>query len=314
MFAILFSLGLINSEGRRDFYGVLGLKHDCTERDIDRSFQRLSRKYHPDKNKGNAKAAEKFTDINDAYGTLKDPQKRRIYDLYGEPGVHLYESPKNDIGDVFAMTRSDDPNSAASLVRRRGKTYRIVFPVDLIDFYNSNHYDILVTRRTMCRCPESGYFCPKCRAKPTLRENVTLSLFVEKGSEEGTVYLFKNAGDTSEANAPSDIEIQVVSRPHPVFKRVGSDLHVETSVTLKEALTGFKRTFKNIDGTEVTIDTDQPIGSDRIVRVPGKGLPLYLYPGEYGDIVLHCNIKYPKELAPETREKIADILGKRPSK
>ena len=303
-----FSLSVITSEGRRDFYQILGLKHDCTEREIDRSFQRLSRQYHPDKNKGDEKAAEKFTDINDAYGTLKDTQKRRIYDLFGESGVHLYESPKNEMSDIYGMTRSDDPTSAAALVRKKGKTYRITFPVDLIDFYTSNHYDLLITRRNMCRCQNMGFFCPKCRGKPTLRENVTLSLFVEKGSEEGAVTLFKNAGDTSEANAPSDIEVVVVSRPHPVFKRVGSDLHVEIDITLREALIGFTRVIKGVDGKDIEIKTDSPLPSDRIVRITGKGLPLYLYPGEYGDIVVHAHVKWPVSLDEATRAKLADVL------
>jgi DnaJ-class molecular chaperone len=140
MFWILFALSLITSEGNRDFYGILGLKHDCSEREIDVSFQRLSRKWHPDKNKGNEEAAEKFTDINDAYGTLKDSQKRRIYDLYGEPGVHLYESPKNEMNGIFSIAHSDDPNNAATKVRKKGKTVRIQFPVSLNDFAISNHY------------------------------------------------------------------------------------------------------------------------------------------------------------------------------
>ena len=305
---LVFPLALITSEGRRDFYQVLGLKHDCTEREIDRSFQRLSRQYHPDKNKGDEKAAEKFTDINDAYGTLKDTQKRRIYDLFGESGVHLYESPKNEMSDLYGMTRSDDPTSAAALVRKKGQTYRIVFPVDLLDFYTSNHYDLLITRRNMCRCPNAGFFCPKCRGKATMRENATLSLFVEKGSDEGAVTVFKNAGDTSEANAPSDIEVVVVSRPHPVFKRVGSDLHVNVDVTLREALVGFERTIKGVDGKDVLVKTEAPLGNDRSVRIPGKGLPLYLYPGEFGDIVVHANVKWPVTLDDATREKVADIL------
>jgi DnaJ family protein B protein 11 len=308
MFWTIFSLSLITSEGDRDFYGILGLKHDCSEREIDVSFQRLSRKWHPDKNKGNEEAAEKFTDINDAYGTLKDPQKRRIYDLYGEPGVHLYESPKNEMNGIFSIAHSDDPNSAAAKVRKKGKTVRIQFPVSLNDFANSNHYELLITRRTMCRCEQAGYFCPKCRGKPTLRENLSLSLVVEKGSDEGSIILFKNAGDTSEANAPGDLEIELVSRPHPVFTRVGSDLHMNLLVTLKEALIGFKRTVKNIDDTDLVIETTNPIGSNRTIKLVGKGLPVYLYPGDYGDIVVHANIRWPKAMTDEQRRNLADIL------
>jgi DnaJ-class molecular chaperone len=160
----------------------------------------------------------------------------------------------------------------------------------------------------MCRCPQSGYFCPKCRGKPTVRENVSLSLVVEKGNDEGSVVVFKNAGDTSEANAPGDLEVELISRPHPVFTRVGSDLHMNVSITLKEALVGFRRTVKNIDDTDLVVETTDPIGSDRTLRIRGKGLPVYLYPGDYGDIVVHATIRWPKAMTDQQRGNLADVL------
>jgi DnaJ family protein B protein 11 len=304
----IFSLSLITATGRRDFYQILGLHHDCTEREIDRVFQQLSRKWHPDKNKGNAEAAAKFTDINDAYASLKDPLKRRVYDLYGEAGVHVFESPKSELSSPFTMVRSDDPNDAAAKIRTKGKTYRMQFPVDLIDFTNSAHYQLFVTRRVMCRCPHMGWLCPKCRNRPTIRDNVTLSLVIEKGSDDGTVHVFKNAGDTSEANSPGDIEIEVLAKPHPFLVRKGSELHVNISITLREALLGFTRTVKNVDGSDVEIETHGPIDSSQTVRMPGKGMPLYLYPGEFGDMVVHANVRWPNQLAQDKRHKIADIL------
>ena len=307
MLYALFSLFLIRGDGNRDFYSVLGLQHDCSERDIDRSFQKLSRKYHPDKNKGDEKAAEKFTNINDAYASLKDPQKRRIYDLYGEPGLHLYEAPKNDLNELFGF-RSDSQDNTAAIVRKKGKTYRMVFPVDLVDFYTSNHYELLVTRRAMCRCPTAGFFCPKCRGRPTYRENATLSLYVEKGSDEGNVILFKNAGDTTEVNAPSDIEVEIISRPHPLFKRDGADLHININLTLKEALLGFKRTIKFLDGSDLVIESTEPLGFGKVLTIPQKGLPKYLYPGEFGDLIVHTLIKWPKSLTDSQREKLASAI------
>jgi DnaJ-class molecular chaperone len=308
LFSILFGLGLIQSEGTRDFYEILGLQHDCIDREIEVAFQKLSRKYHPDKNKGNANAAERFTDINDAYATLKDAQKRRVFDLYGEPGVHIYESPRNEIGDLFGLTTSEDPSNTLGLVRKKGRTFRIVFPVDLIDFFRSNRYRASVARRTMCRCPKAGYFCPRCRGRPTIRENATLEFYVEKGSDDGSIILFKNAGDSSEANAAGDIEIEVVSRPHPIFQRRGSDLHVSLDVTLREALLGFTKKIPSLDGSELSVVSVGPI--DKELRVKGKGLPLYLSPGDFGDIVVHPVIKWPKGLSAEAKNAVAGILAK----
>lgn len=304
----LFSLAFIRGDGNRDFYNILGLMHDCTDREIDRAIQKLSRKYHPDKNKGNQKAAEIFANINDAYAALRDPQKRRIYDLYGEAGLHLYESPKNDMNEILGLTRSESTDNSAAIVRKKGKTFRIQFPVDLVDFYTSAHYQLLLTRRNMCRCPQAGFFCPKCHGRPTIRENVTLSLFVEKGSDEGNIVLFKNAGDTTEKNAPSDIEVEIVSRPDPVFRREGADLHVNIELNLKEALLGFKRNFTFIDGSDLVVESTTPLGCGKVLTIKNKGLPKYLYPDEFGDLIVHTTFKWPKSLTPEQREKLANAL------
>lgn len=309
MLSLLFSIQLINSGGNRDFYSILSLRHDATEREIDRSFQKLSRKYHPDKNKGDSSAADKFTDINDAYGILKDSLKRRVYDLYGEAGVSVYESSSNEMNELLGLT-SGGNDQTTEIVKRRGKTYRITFPVDLVDFYNSNHFDLFIERTVMCRCPTKGYFCAKCRGHPTMVENTTLSLFIEKGSEDGNVVVFKNAGDTTEMNGPGDIEVKVVSKPHPLFTRKGADLHMNIGLTLKEALIGFKKTFKNLDGSEFVVESNEPLGCGKTLTLKGKGLPVYLYPGEFGDIVVHTSLRWPKVLSESKREKISNILSK----
>jgi DnaJ-class molecular chaperone len=98
----------------------------------------------------------------------------------------------------------------------------------------------------MCRCPFAGFHCPKCRNRATIRENATLSLIIEKGSDDGTVHVFKNAGDAGEANSPSSIEVEGITRPHPYFARRGSELHVNIYITPKEALIGFRRTIKHL--------------------------------------------------------------------
>jgi len=309
--SVFFSLCLITSDGRRDFYDILGLKHDCVDREIEKTFQRLSRKYHPDKNKGNSQAAEKFTDINDAYAILRDPLKRRVYDLYGEQGVHLLEAPRTEYDPTLGLgrQRSESDNDLASVVRRVGPTLRLDFPVELIDFHEGRVFPVDLTRRTMCRCPTAGFFCDKCRGRPTIRENVTLQLVVERGSDEGSVVLFKNAGDVSEENAPGDIEFIVTSKKHPLFRREGSDLHMDVEVTLKEALLGFIREFKHFDGTTLIVESKQLLGCGKTLRVKNKGLPKYLFPGEYGDVVVHTRLLWPKSLSDQNKKRLVEALS-----
>jgi DnaJ family protein B protein 11 len=268
---------------------------------------RLSRRYHPDKNKGDPEAADKYANINDAYGVLRDANKRRVYDLWGEAGIRVYEAPKHDLDRPAGAPQPTEDDISAQ-VRVKGRPIRLTFPVDLIDFHRGGSYALDVTRRTMCRCPESGFFCEKCRGRPTIQENVTLKLVVEKGSDEGTVVLFENAGDVSELNAPGDIEVVLVSRKHPIFRRNGSDLHMNVTISLREALLGFIREVKHIDGSRLVVDSKAMIGCQQTIVIPGRGLAKYLFPGEFGDVVVHPTLLWPKALDPEKRARLVKAL------
>ncbi|KLV04494.1 molecular chaperone DnaJ [Photobacterium aquae] len=68
---------------KRDFYEVLGVSRDASERDIKKAYKRLAMKFHPDRNQGDAEAAEKFKEVKHAYEILTDPQKKAAYDQYG---------------------------------------------------------------------------------------------------------------------------------------------------------------------------------------------------------------------------------------
>ncbi|KAL0336292.1 UNVERIFIED_CONTAM: DnaJsubfamily B member 6 [Sesamum radiatum] len=71
-----------------DYYNILKVSRNATEEDLKKSYKRLAMKWHPDKNAVNTKEAEaKFKQISEAYDVLSDPQKRQIYDLYGEEGL-----------------------------------------------------------------------------------------------------------------------------------------------------------------------------------------------------------------------------------
>ena len=72
------------SSPKRDYYEVLGVSKDATEKDIKKAYRKLAFKYHPDKNPDNKKEAEeKFKEVNEAYSVLSDPDKRRQYDMGG---------------------------------------------------------------------------------------------------------------------------------------------------------------------------------------------------------------------------------------
>lgn len=72
---------------KRDFYEVLGVKKDATDEEIKKAYRQLAKKYHPDANPNNKQESEaKFKEVNEAYETLSDKQKRQMYDRFGANG------------------------------------------------------------------------------------------------------------------------------------------------------------------------------------------------------------------------------------
>ena len=68
----------------KDFYKTLGIEKNATSEDIKKAYRKLALQYHPDKNKGDKIAEEKFKAVNEANSVLIDPEKRKLYDQYGE--------------------------------------------------------------------------------------------------------------------------------------------------------------------------------------------------------------------------------------
>lgn len=93
----------------KDYYKVLGVDRNADQETIKRAFRKLARQYHPDANKGDKKAEEKFKEINEAYEVLGDPEKRKLYDQMG----NSYRAYQQAGGDP----RNYDwrPNGLASL-------------------------------------------------------------------------------------------------------------------------------------------------------------------------------------------------------
>ena len=92
-----------------DLYEVLGLERTCSDDDIKKAYRRLARQYHPDANPDDPRAAERFKEVQGAYETLRDPERRRRYDVFGIDGDRAGAGPDfgsasfglNDLFDAF---------------------------------------------------------------------------------------------------------------------------------------------------------------------------------------------------------------------
>lgn len=168
-----------------ELYKILELSPDAGEADIKKAYRRLAVKYHPDKNQGDAAAAEKFKEISAAYDVLSDPEKKKIYDTYGEEGLKSHMAGGDfsaaDVfsrffgGDIFGGGRQKGrgPRKAEDTVYKLGVTLK--------DLYNGRTKKLKIGRNIICsECEGKGatkdgsvQTCKGCKGtgtKVTLRQ------------------------------------------------------------------------------------------------------------------------------------------------
>lgn len=86
----------------KDFYEILGIPRSASQGDIKKAYRKGALKYHPDKNQGDASAEEKFKEISGAFEILSDPEKKKLYDQYGEAGINPQAAPDDDGNGGFS--------------------------------------------------------------------------------------------------------------------------------------------------------------------------------------------------------------------
>ena len=134
-----------------DPYETLGVDDEATDRQIKRAYRKLSMKYHPDKNKGNAEAVEKFQTITKAYEILSDGDKKALYDAGGMELVEegSREQPQDPFAAFFGGGRRQQGGKRRS--SKKGKDFQMTMDVSLEDMYNGGERSAQITRRVICR-------------------------------------------------------------------------------------------------------------------------------------------------------------------
>ena len=181
---------------KRDYYEVLGVNKNATEEELKKAYRKLAKKYHPDANPDNKKEAEaKFKEVNEAYETLSDPQKRRMYDQFGpdgpqgfggaggqgpfgQGGYYSYSSSGfngfddfGDLGDIFSSFFGGGFGGRSSSKRqngpRKGADLNTTIDITFEQSFSGVEKEIVITRNEECNtCHGSG---PRRRGETDLR-------------------------------------------------------------------------------------------------------------------------------------------------
>jgi molecular chaperone DnaJ len=168
---------------KSDYYRVLGVSRDANVDDIKKKYRQIALKYHPDRNPGDKNAEEKFKEAAEAYEVLHDPEKRRLYDLYGHEGLSstgftgfhdfsdIFRSFSDIFGDVFGFGGFGGGFGGAGGPRpQQGSDLRYDLTLDFLDAALGTEVTVEVPRVVNCHtCGGSGAKpgtqrvpCPQC--------------------------------------------------------------------------------------------------------------------------------------------------------
>ncbi|XP_061905847.1 dnaJ homolog subfamily B member 1a [Entelurus aequoreus] len=139
-------------------------------------------------------------------------------------------------------------------------------------------------------------------------EDKILSVDIKRGWKEGTKITFPREGDETPTNIPADVVFVVKDKPHPVFRREGSDIIYPAKISLRDALCGCSVSAPTLDGRTITVSSRDVVKPGMKKRIVGEGLPLSKRPDKRGDMILDFTVKFPDKLGQNTRDALRQVL------
>ena len=295
---------------KRSYYDVLGIKKDASKEELRRAFRKLARKYHPDVNPGMADSAEKFKEVNEAYQTLSDPEARRDYDeggrrpkgggwgnghgdtrtwsfSKGDGGPSAFGfggEPLDEILQGFMGRRGRGPAGGAPFARSNAAPREHTLDVTLEEAY----------RGTTRLVEMSGADGRKRRLEVKVPQGVWTGFRMSVEPDKGRPV----AGS-------GEIILSINVLPHDGFTRVGNDVHVETPVSLYDAMLGGEVPVQTLKGS-VALKLPKGTQNGQSFRLKGRGMPIFGQSGE-GDAYAIVKVTLPTELSEEESKLVEQL-------
>ncbi|KAJ5795076.1 hypothetical protein N7457_001675 [Penicillium paradoxum] len=359
-------------------YDALSINPDATQDEIKKAYRKAALKHHPDKNKDNPQAADRFKEVSQAYEVLSDPEKRKVYDQFGleylmhggppppPPGgagggatgfeggmpggfsfggmpsggsrkFHFSTGPGgaggfsfSDADDIFrnfakgggsgggmgGMGGMDDDTLFDMLGGGMGGGFRSSRPGYAKPKRAPTPEPTIVEKDLPLTLEEiftgtSKKVKTKSKAfdsmgKRTIKD-VTLEANIKPGLRAGSKIKYRNIGDQEEGGR-QDVHLIVKEVEHPTFKRSGDNLVTTVELSLKEALTGWERIVRTIDGKSIRVSKPGPTQPGHEERYPGQGMVISKNPSERGDLLIRVNVKFPTSLTSSEKDILRDVL------
>jgi DnaJ-class molecular chaperone len=275
----------------RDPYEVLGVPRSANAAAIKSAYRKLAKKYHPDANKNDPKAAARFAELNSANEIIGDADKRKQFDrgeidaegkprFQGFPGggagaraggfeTHTFRTGPGAGAGFGGGGFEDILNSMFGAAARGGRAgaggggARFEFDPGTMAM------DLDLSVAMTVSLEEAVKGAEKRVRLPTGKE---LNVKIPPGVVAGQQIRLKGQGETAPGHPPGDLLITVSIAPHPYFKVEGSDLRLDLPITLYEAVLGGKIRVPTL-GSAVELSIPKNTSSGRTFRLKGKGLP-----------------------------------------
>lgn len=285
----------------RDYYQLLGVNRNATEKEIKQAYRRLARKYHPDVNPGDKSAEAKFKEINEAYEVLSNAEKRRKYDRFGPQWQHADQFAQAGFG---GKPFTDFGPGGFSFVDSSGEGLGGIFDNILRDFAFGHK-----TRPRRARALEQPI-------EVSLEEAYHGSTrVIEINGRRLEVKIPPGVGDGSKIHIPgdrADLYLVISVKPHPRFERKGDDLHVEVPVPLIDAILGGEVEVLTIKG-KLALKIPAETQNGKVFRLAGQGMPRLNNSGR-GDLLAKVHIILPTKLSPREKELFQELKAIRDQK
>jgi curved DNA-binding protein len=316
----------------KDYYKILGTDKKASAEEIKKAYRKLAMKYHPDRNKGDKKAEEKFKELSEAYAVLSDKEKRKQYDTFGSSGFQQRYSQEDifkgfDFSNIFReFGFGAGGGGFEGIFSGQGRTggsrqYRTYGQPgggrgfeygDPFSYYEGagmaqqgadRLYELPISLR------EAAFGVEKTLTLPADKKTEKLSVKIPAGITTGKKLRMSGKGEPGIQGGPSgDLFIQIKVLEDPVFRTEGHHLVVEKEISLTQALLGTSLEVPTLEGKSLQVKVPpgtQPLAK---LRLKGYGLP-QMGNKERGDQLVRLVVDLPRKLT-ENQKKLVEELAR----